>query len=372
MYPACQFEIIKIVDMVMKDKLFVLVNLFFVLLESGAAILSRKRKPGDAFFRTTYIFRTVKRRVNEIISGGRYLFTFQIGSAFDTSTPGVPHFLYTDHTHLENLKYPGYTRKHLYCEKWLKLEKTVYHNATVNFVRSSNILRSVVHDYGCPAARVVCVYAGSNAPESFAKSVEEKSYSEKNILFVGSDWKRKGGDELIEAFKKILEVDPEVTLTLVGGGVPKDIDLRNCEIVDKVGLNELDRYFRRATVFCLPTRREPFGIVFLEAMHYKLPIVSSPNGAIPDFLKNGVNGYLVPNGAVDALTAALLVLLNDPLRCRKFGEAGYSIAMKNYTWEKTGLRMKAVIDSVLGCTADRAARLPEEKIKYETRDTEKC
>src|SRR5690606_13395744 len=116
-----------------------------------------------------------------------YVFSFQLQSLFDASLPGLPHYVYTDHTHLANLEYPQFDRRKLHTPAWIKLEKSVYDNARRVFTRSTNILRSLVRDYGCPPEKLKCVYVGVNVKTSdLAKA--EKGIEGKNILFVGLDW----------------------------------------------------------------------------------------------------------------------------------------------------------------------------------------
>jgi glycosyltransferase involved in cell wall biosynthesis len=96
----------------------------------------------------------------------------------------------------------------------------------------------------------------------------------------------------------------------------------------------------KSSIFCLPTKREPFGIVFIEAMMHKLPIVSNKIGALPDFVTDNENGFLVDAGDVEALAEALIKLLDNPEICKNFGEKGYSKVANTYTWEKVGERLR--------------------------------
>jgi len=82
-----------------------------------------------------------------------------------------------------------------------------------------------------------------------------------------------------------------------------------------------DRY-RRATLFCLPSRQEGFGIVFLEAMANALPIVAGRAGAVPETVADGVVGMLVDPNDAEALARALTVLLADGDLRQEFGAAG--------------------------------------------------
>ena len=75
-----------------------------------------------------------------------------------------------------------------------RAEKQIYDNATITFVRSSNIQQSLIEQYHYPDERVICVYAGSNVNVD-DRRIQQKSYLGKNILYVGIDWNRKGGPE---------------------------------------------------------------------------------------------------------------------------------------------------------------------------------
>jgi glycosyltransferase involved in cell wall biosynthesis len=257
-------------------------------------------------------------------------------SLFDGSTPGIPHFIYTDHTHLENLSYAA-SRNNLYSEKWIALEREVYANASLTFVRSSNVRRSVMEDYQQPGDKVVLVYAGSNASVGPLKN-ENREYAQPHILFVGLDWKRKGGPDLVKAFDLVRENCPEARLTIVGAR--PELDIPNCEVIGKVPPEELDQYYQQANVFCLPTTLEPFGIVFIEAMTAHLPIVATRVGAIPDFVEEGKNGWLIEPGDVKAIARTLLTLLKDPAMCRAFGEYSYRLTIERYSWKAVGEKFR--------------------------------
>ena len=93
----------------------------------------------------------------------------------------------------------------------------------------------------------------------------------------------------------------------------------------------------------MPTYVEPFGVVFLEAMQAHLPIVGTNVGAIPDFIKDGWNGWLVEPGDVQAIAEALSKLLSNPELCRQFGERNFSLTQERYSWEAVGQKLHAYI-----------------------------
>jgi glycosyltransferase involved in cell wall biosynthesis len=80
--------------------------------------------------------------------------------------------------------------------------------------------------------------------------------------------------------------------------------------------------FLDAQVFCLPSRQEGFGIVFVEAMAAGLPIVAARSAAVPEVVSHGETGILVAPGNVRALGDALTNLLGDPEERVRLGDAG--------------------------------------------------
>jgi glycosyltransferase involved in cell wall biosynthesis len=342
-FPDHQVDVIDISTLIRRRPDILLVNTIATALLYGKDIAQRRKKFRLAFWRTPYIFRQVRQFVRKIVSKGDYAFSFQMQSLFDTSAPGIPHFIYTDHTHLENLNYSA-SRDNLYSPKWIALEKEVYQHASLVFVRSTNVRRSVIEEYSQPAAKVVCVYAGSNAQVN-AEKRENSDYTKSEILFVGLDWKRKGGPDLVQAFQQLRETFPEAQLTIIGAR--PDVHIPNCEVIGPVKPEELNPYYQRASVFCLPTHMEPFGIVFIEAMSAHLPIVATRVGAIPDFVEDSKNGWLVEPGDVTGIAAALLKLLQDPEMCRSFGEHSFRLTKERYSWNAVGEKFRQNILNVL-------------------------
>ncbi len=88
---------------------------------------------------------------------------------------------------------------------------------------------------------------------------------------------------------------------------------------------------RQADIFVFPTTKDVFGLVNLEAMQWGLPVVSSPVGAIPEIIRDGVNGYIVDPGDRRLLCRRLTTLINDPSLRRQMGAAGRRLYAQHYT-----------------------------------------
>jgi glycosyltransferase involved in cell wall biosynthesis len=296
----------------------------------------------NRFFGTPYIYQAIRKLLRPY-SQKNYIFTVQDCSLFNGKLSGIPHFVYTDHTVLANRNYPGYNPKtELLSESWMKLEACIYKDSDMVLTRSINIRNSVVKDYCCDPRKVRCIYY---APffEGRVSDGGNKKYSSKNILFVGLEWERKGGPILVNAFERVLKNIPDASLTIVG--CKPNIKMQNVVIAGKVSKDRLQEFYENCAVFCLPTQREPFGIVFLEAMSYRLPVIGVNIGALPEFILDGENGYLIDAQDVNKLSNLLIQLLSSPKICEQMGNRGYEIFHKKFTLEIVSSLLKESIES---------------------------
>lgn len=259
--------------------------------------------------------------------------TIQMQSLFDGHLPGVPHFVYTDHTELANLGYDWFDPHRLYGGRWLELERVIYQAATACFVRSQHIRGSLMVDYGLPAADIELVGVGVNARVQGQARPEDSQ----RIVFVGVDWERKGGPELASAFAEARRRYPQATLTVVGCSPPEQPGMH---VIGRVPLDEVSGHLSNSAIFALPTRVEPFGVAFLEAMAHGLPIIGTTVGAVPDFVEPGGNGVLVQPGDAAGLAVALGSMLADEDLRRRAGERSRQIVAERYTWSSVVGRMR--------------------------------
>ena len=152
---------------------------------------------------------------------------------------------------------------------------------------------------------------------------------------------KKGIDVLIRALRLLRDTGLDVDLVLAGAG-PEDQRLR--ELAAGLGLAERVRFWGIASraelasllhgcaVFALPSIWEAFGIASLEAMVCGKAVVASDCGGIPEVVRHGETGLLVPPGDAPALGTALAELLRDPGRACAMGQRGRGLALREFTW----------------------------------------
>ena len=346
-FPEFDLEEIDLgLDLLKQHPAIMLLNWLWVFALYGWAILRHRRPVSPCFYYTPFIFHQIRRLLLAHLAGREpeFAFTVSTQSLFDAHLPGLPHFIYTDHTHLANLRSPTFHRAFLATEKWLALERSVYQHATRVFVMGENTRLSLIEQYACDPDRIRCVYAGSHIDTS-PVPLDNAAFRNRTILFVGIDWERKGGPELLAAFHQVLARLPDARLRIVGAAPA--ITHPQIEVLGRVPLDRVKQLLTQSTLLCLPSRFEPFGIAVLEAFAVEIPAVVTRIGALEHLVTDGETGRVVPPGDIPALADALTDLLSDPEKSQRFGQNGHRFAREHCTWEAVGKKLRAEIVPLL-------------------------
>ena len=186
------------------------------------------------------------------------------------------------------------------------------------------------------------------------------------ILSVGAIKPRKGYHISIQAFAKVKSALPSARYWIVGG-VDQDVYQRDIQqYIARTGLNdvsflgslsaeELSSRYRNASVFVLTPRMdgakfEGFGLVYLEAGAYGLPVVATRTGGVSDAVKDGETGYLLEPSDVNGIARAVLRLLRDGSLAIRMGQKNRLWA-EELTWERYAAEQSEVYASVLARSA---------------------
>lgn len=227
-------------------------------------------------------------------------------------------------------------------------EESVYRGAAAIFPLSERLRRSFIDDFGIPADRVKAIYAGPNFDAARFSATRRADDHPPTVLFVGLQFHRKGGDVLVESFRRVRAALPTARLVLAGvpAGFVEEPGVTCLGDLDKntiEGAAALAAAYASADVFALPTRFEPFGIAFVEAMHFGLPCIGPRAWAVPEIIADGETGYTVDVDDVDALTDRLLRLLKNRGLARTMGDAARLRAQRLFTWPLVVGRMTDVM-----------------------------
>jgi glycosyltransferase involved in cell wall biosynthesis len=173
----------------------------------------------------------------------------------------------------------------------------------------------------------------------------------RGILFCGSWAAVKGVTYLAEAFSQMVAAGVQTNLTVVGGGVDDGTILaqfgadarRFVTIVGRVSEAEVMSAYRTHDVLAWPSTYEGFGMVLIEAMSQRLPVVATPVGSARALIENGLTGLLVTPRDPQALAAALTrALADNPLRMG-LADAAFDV-VRDMTWTRTAQATLAVYE----------------------------
>lgn len=155
-------------------------------------------------------------------------------------------------------------------------------------------LRSELGDCVASKARVVYPYMADHTERRRGKTGETVEF-----LFVSTNFYLKGGRETLHAFERLAAAHPDAHLTVVSNTPPEILErYGGAAWVTFVEANmEKEALFRRcydrADVFVLPTYQDSFGLVFLEAVSFGLPVIATRLYAVPEMVEHGKNGLLL-------------------------------------------------------------------------------
>jgi glycosyltransferase involved in cell wall biosynthesis len=293
--------------------------------------------------------RFARDRVRELSGGADAI--YQIGSLWNPLDDDIslPLFLQVDYTsQLSKKRNSEWKRKEgIEEEFWKEQERILYNKSEKILSTTENARRSIVDDYGIDPAKVMTVGAGVSAPYDSLEDGRLPDYNSRKILFVGKGLHGKGLDTLLTAFKTVRKTMPDSQLTIIG---PTDLRLGGDGInyLGRIADRNLvrDLYFQHA-VFAMPSRFEPVGQVFLEAMSCRLPCIGTTVDAMPEIIDHGRTGFIIEPGNSKSLAEYLLRTLGDADLAGSLGNAGYARLRSDYTWPVVGKKIYEAIASSL-------------------------
>jgi starch synthase len=172
------------------------------------------------------------------------------------------------------------------------------------------------------------------------------------VLFLGRCTQQKGVEHLVDAAGDI----PCQVVMCMGGADTKEYEAlitaklkahKNIVHINKMlSEGEAAQLYSQARAFICPSIYEPFGIINLEAMACKAPVIASAVGGIKEIVVEGETGYLLEPGRPDLIAAAVKRLLADPAKAKAMGLAGRLRAEQNFSWTSIAAKTKAMYEAL--------------------------
>ena len=303
--------------------------------------------------KSLFAFRARSRRVARWTYSlqGQAEVILQLGVLFDAGWGGIPmrQIIYTDYTAQLSSQRTQSGRSPLKgkaLQKWLELENAAMLHAQHIFVRSQFVQQSIVSDYRVALQHVSVIGGGVNLETLPILDLSRKSSASPVVLFIGSDFYRKGGDLVLQAFARVRGQCPDARLLLLTRGpIPDGIPLEGVQVIPPTWQrNSLLDLYRQADIFVMPSRLETWGDVFLEAMAFGLPCIGVHGQSMGEIIRSAETGLLVTPGEVSPLADAMIDLCSNPEKRRQMGHAGRRFVEQEFTWDRVVDRMAPVIN----------------------------
>ncbi len=223
-----------------------------------------------------------------------------------------------------------------YIKNYNKYSEESYKYMNIIFTQNEWTRQSIISRFNLDEKKVINVGFGVNIQPYYG----EKDYNNELLLIVlrQHNAKTKGLDMLIEAFKILRLHKKDIRLAIVGNDFYKDID--GVDVYLNQPRKKTQELFQNCTLYTMPSRNEPNGITYLEALCNKAPIVGLNRFSLSEFTNNGEWGFMCKNEDPIELANLISEALSDKLRLKEMGLKGQNYVVNNFVWEK-------VVDSII-------------------------
>ncbi len=234
--------------------------------------------------------------------------------------------------------------------EFIAKEDLLFRHAAHVFTCGEYLKKCLVEESGARADRVTAVGNGVNPyyldrpPPEFSA---EFSYK---LLFVGWDFGLKGGADMLAAFPAIRAKVPNAQLWVVGPDEAQRAKQGNlayspgvCWVGPERNRDRLIEYFRQADMFVMPSLRDSYGFVFLEAMSQGLPCLGADMNGMPEIIADGVTGYIVPRQSPEAIAEAICRYYDSEENKLRMARQTYQRLHERFTWDVVMSKVNAVM-----------------------------
>src|SRR4051812_29140349 len=240
------------------------------------------------------------------------------------------------------------------------IERRGMHAAMKVIAVSSLTKNLITHHYGIDPGKVEVVY---NAIESNGTNgFDEEKYSihkdEKIVLFLGRITMQKGPEYFLAAAKKVLEVMDNVKFVMAGSG---DMIRRTIEMAASMGIGhkvlftgflrggDVEKVFRMADLYVMPSVSEPFGIAPLEAMSHDVPVIISKQSGVAEVLTHALK---VDFWDINEMANKIIAVLRHPPLASTLRQHG-SFEVRRLSWTDAARSCVNVYDQAVGMVNGR-------------------
>lgn len=209
---------------------------------------------------------------------------------------------------------------------------------------------SAVNDYGTDPKKVHVLPFGANFPSVPDVWDLERFFALREgplcrLLFIGVDWRRKGGPLTVETARLLNQGGIETELTVIGVDAPAEPFVRSLGFLSKAAhLRALTAAYERAHFFMMPSRAEASGVVYAEASAFGVPSLATDVGGVATMVHHGVNGHLFPREAGPEAYAEYIASALP--RHEELARSAFADYRERLDWEVNGRRAREILEGI--------------------------
>jgi len=205
---------------------------------------------------------------------------------------------------------------------------------------SEAVKKMLISKFNLPHSKVSVLPIAGIDTEVFSPKIDSAEFSNDCLVQIGTIGRltqQKGYDYLLKCADQI----EDAHFHIIGEGKLENeiqttidrLELKNVTLHGNVSHESLPKLMSQFDIYFQPSRYEGLCMTVIEAMSSGLPIVASETGGIKESVINGETGYLVSPGAIEEYTDRLQELIDDPDKCRQFGQFGRERVKNRYSKE---------------------------------------
>jgi len=237
-----------------------------------------------------------------------------------------------------------------------KVEEMAYQNARTMLYSSYWAARSASEDYGIDPQKVQTIFFGANLDTipSREMALSRKKSERCRLLFMGLGWERKGGAIALETLLELEKLGIQAELIVCGCTPPKGMAYERMRVIPFLDKNderqskELENLYAMSDFLLVPTRCDAFGHVFCEASAFGLPSITTNTGGVPEVIRNGENGYVLPYSARGSEYAQMIAeIYRDDQRYTALVQSSRAAFESRLNWDVWGSAVMQVLQDII-------------------------
>jgi glycosyltransferase involved in cell wall biosynthesis len=205
---------------------------------------------------------------------------------------------------------------------------------------SKGVRDNLISRYGLKEENITLIHNGVDI--KLMDSIKVTTKDDNTVIFIGRLIPHKHVDDLIRAIAILKQTLPGIKLKIIGSGQEYEPLLRlvgelqlekNVRFFGKVDYNDLIRELKKSNVLVLPSTREGFGMVLVEAFACNVPCVAYYSDGVTDVISNGGNGFLVKQRDIQVLASKIEYILKNKTKAMLFAKNGRAKTERYFSWD---------------------------------------